>query len=58
MKVKFVRWTWPWQKSNSIMGRFGGGWNFNLGIQVGGTTVLLNLIWGSIRITFKEKKNA
>lgn len=37
------------------MGRFGGGWNWNLGIQVGSSTVILNLLWGSVRINWLKK---
>lgn len=35
-------------------GRFGGGWNWNLGIQVGGTTVLLELLFGTVMITWSK----
>jgi hypothetical protein len=33
--------------------RFGGGWRYKLGIAVGGSTVVINLVFGSIRINFK-----
>lgn len=36
---------------NSGGDRFGGGWTYKLGIDVGGSTVILNLIYGMIRIT-------
>ena len=31
-------------------GRFGGGWNWNVGIQAGGRTVIINLLVCSLRI--------
>jgi hypothetical protein len=31
-------------------GRFGGGWNWNVGVQVGGSTVIVNLLVASLRI--------
>lgn len=62
MKIKALR--WPWQESgkpgnriamlNSSGARFGGGWKYKLGIDIGGRTVILNLIWGMIRIEFKD----
>jgi hypothetical protein len=54
------RWDQPdgrkygWKKVGG-MGRFGGGWEYCLGIDIGGTTVILKLIFGMLRITWKEK---
>lgn len=31
--------------------RFGGGWNWKLGISTGGTTILLDLLFGTVRIS-------
>lgn len=57
----------PWQengywnggKANAPLNyggaRFGGGWKYKFGIDIGGSTVLLNLIWGMVRIS-KAKK--
>lgn len=33
--------------------RFGGGWNWKVGVSVGGTTVLIDLLVGTIRISKK-----
>jgi len=54
---------WPWQgygwfggsdknvaPLNPFGARFGGGWNYKLGIAVGGKTVILDLLFGSVRI--------
>lgn len=32
------------------MGRFGGGWQYKLGMQWGGRTLIIDWIFGSIRI--------
>jgi len=50
MRIEFKRWTWPFSKKDRIFGKFGGGWNFKLGIAIGGNTIILDLIWGSVRI--------
>lgn len=38
------------RKKPFIMGRFGGGWNFVLGVQVGSSSVILNLGVMMVRI--------
>lgn len=35
--------------------RFGAGWKYKLGIEIGGSTVLLNLIIGMVRISKVRK---
>jgi len=34
---------------NGTGSRFGAGWNYKLGIEFGGSTVLLNLVFGILR---------
>lgn len=41
-----------WRSKKSFMGRFGGGWNWKVGIDAGGTTVIFNLLIFYIRIDF------
>lgn len=31
--------------------RFGGGWNYKLGLSIGGSTVIIDLIFGSLRFS-------
>jgi len=38
-----------WRSPKNFMGRFGGCWNWELGVQVGGSTVILNLLVFSLR---------
>lgn len=45
-------------KSNS-WGRFGGGWNWKLGFQAGGSTIIISLLIAELRINrykLKEEK--
>lgn len=64
-EIKADRWPWQgwgWfphklrRKSpgfaplNASGARFGGGWRYKLGIQIGGSTVIIDLLFGSIRI--------
>lgn len=49
-----------WRQSKPMfhsptMGRFGGGWHYRLGIAIGGTTVLIELIWGLIAIRIMDR---
>lgn len=70
MKIIFSRWPWqgygwfPHKTKNKIAiaplnpygSRFGGGWNYKLGIAIGGRTIIIDLLFGSIRIEFKREK--
>lgn len=60
---------WPWQEGYNWRGmsisraplnpggaRFGGGWRYKLGIDFGGRTVLLNLLFGMLVFTIEEKR--
>lgn len=52
MKIKAQR--WPWQGPvNPVWERFGGGWKYKFGIDIGTNTIIINLIWGLIRISRK-----
>ncbi|MFY1847920.1 hypothetical protein [Achromobacter dolens] len=65
-KIEIIAQRWPWQgygwfphkaskpkhtaPLNPGGARFGGGWNYKLGIMVGGSTIIIDLLFGSIRI--------
>lgn len=38
-------------KPTKGMGRFGGGWNWELGVSIGRASVILNLLYGMVRIS-------
>ena len=37
-----------------FMGRFGGGWDWKIGFQMGGKTIILNLLIFSLRIEIEK----
>lgn len=47
--------TFLW-RSRKVLGRFGGGWNWNLGFQAGGNTLILNLLVFSIIFAFLREE--
>lgn len=47
--------TFEWRSGKSPMGRFGGGWNWKVGVQVGGSSVILNLFVCMLRIEFRKR---
>jgi len=49
-RVLGLRIVFHWQSRNSFWGRFGGGWNWELGFAAGGRTVIINLLIASLRI--------
>lgn len=53
LKIRF-----EWRSKDNFWGRFGGGWNWKLGIQVGGHTVILSLVTFSLSFSWigKPKK--
>lgn len=44
-----------WRSKKSRMGRFGGGWNWKLGFQSGGSTVIISLLVLTIAFRLNEK---
>lgn len=67
-RLKITGDRWPWQPGYNWRGtgnpraplnrcgaRFGGGWKWKIGIDVGGHTVILNLFWGMLRIELVDK---
>lgn len=50
---KLWRWEFSYRRKSSknLWGRFGGGWNWKLGIDIGGSTIILNLLVANLRIS-------
>lgn len=48
-KVEFRR------KKENTLGRFGGGWNWVLGFQLGSKTLIINLLVFSIRFDWSKE---
>lgn len=43
------------RRNDGLMGRFGGGWNWELGFQVGPRCVIFNLLVMTARLTWKTR---
>jgi hypothetical protein len=48
--------TYHWQSKKSLWGRFGGGWNWELGFMAAGRTVIVNLLVASLRFYLKKRE--
>lgn len=48
-----VKITFSWRSPRSLMGRFGGGWNWKIGVQAGGGTMLFSLLVAELVISWK-----
>lgn len=48
--------TFHWQSKKSLWGRFGGGWNWILGFEAAGRTIIFNLLICSLRFHWKKAK--
>lgn len=57
-KLGRLRAKYHWSSSKNLWGRFGGGWNWELGIQIGSTTVILNCLIFSLRFWIEKKAQA
>lgn len=56
--TKFISLTVSWRSKKSIMGRFGGGWNWKVGVQCSDHTALFSLLVLEVTITIhKEVSN-
>lgn len=69
-RLKITASRWPWQgygwfphkngcgrttPLNPGGARFGGGWNYKLGISIAGRTIILDLLFGIVRISLESK---
>lgn len=41
---------------DGVMGRFGGGWNWKLGIQAGGSTIIFSLLVAELTVRWHKPK--
>lgn len=55
-----VRVRFNWRSASNLWGRFGGGWNWKFGFQIGGRTVIFNLLVCSVTISLvpRERRQA
>lgn len=55
-RLSRLRVRWFRRDKKTRMGRFGGGWQWSVGVQVGRRTAIVNLLVGYLRITWGERK--
>jgi len=56
-KVKRLTIIFEHRNKKEPMGRFGGGWNWELGFQAGGNSLILNFLISSLRFNLKRKES-
>lgn len=56
VKIKRLEITYHWRSKKNLWGRFGGGWNWNIGIQISGRTMIINVLIFSLRF-YRGKRN-
>lgn len=54
VQVGRLKITFNWRSKKNFWGRFGGGWNWILGFEVGGNTIIFNLLICSVRLDWKR----
>lgn len=50
------RFRFEWRSSKNLWGRFGGGWNWKMGFQMGSSTIIFNLLVASFSITLENQR--
>jgi hypothetical protein len=50
-----LRARFTWRRSANLWGRFGGGWNWKVGIQVGGRTAIVSLLVADLAFDILSK---
>jgi hypothetical protein len=55
-RIFFIEVVFDYRSSNNFWGRFGGGWNWELGFQLGGCTLLINLLIFSLKFSYIKNK--
>lgn len=43
------------RSADGLMGRFGGGWNWECGFRIGGNTIILMLLIATLRISIDKR---
>lgn len=51
-QVGRLRMKFEWRRVHKCWGRFGGGWNWKVGVQVGGRTILIELLVCSVSLSW------
>lgn len=56
-RFDFLFWSvkFSFRSSKNLWGRFGGGWNWKVGIQAGGTTIVFSLLICEVVINKRQR---
>jgi hypothetical protein len=54
-KIGRVKFSFDWRVKSRLFGRFGGGWNWALGLKAGGSTVMLYLLVAMFRVSWHKE---
>lgn len=49
--------TFHWRSKSNLWGRFGGGWDWELGFQIGGRTIRVNCLVFSLGFYWRKKSD-
>jgi hypothetical protein len=44
MQIGHLRMSLSWRKKSNLTGRFGGGWNWKVGVQIGRACIIISLL--------------
>ena len=56
IKIWRVTATFRWRSKKNNWGRFGGGWNWKLGVTIGSTTAVVHLLIAEISFCYSGEK--
>ena len=56
IEVGRIRIGFRWQSKKNLWGRFGGGWNWCLGFEAGGNTLIFNILICTLRVDLLKKR--
>jgi len=54
--MRLPRVKWSHRPKDALWGRFGGGWNWKLGFQIGSTTLIVSLLVAELRFDFSQPR--
>ena len=57
VKIGRIKIQVEWRKKSNFWGRFGGGWNWHVGIQAGGRSIIISLLVLMIYISIHREQN-
>jgi len=50
-RLSLIKIRFQWRRADGFMGRFGGGWNWAVGMRLGGNTILVDLLLCTLTVS-------